>query len=953
LFLPPTSRQLDGLNCEGGIAARRYHGRAGTTVPSSPPARVSPLIALLLTAVGFFTWWAIGLSFLTGVGADTANLRVALTAPALGSAVVVIPLFMLSDFGVPMRIGGPIVLIAEIVASLVVLAIRRPAVPSHAFPVAGIALVHLILVGRPMFRFGLNWLANANTDMGYYVLSATSLLNSGLRSPVNHAALSHGRDLATVAHQVHELGIRVGADVVLSALAATTGRFSANLYMPLSMSVSMCGICAAAALAMQCATRERAAIVAAALLAVSPLATYGVLQQLLPQVWGLALAAALFALLMRPELHARARPRLAELIPVWILAIALFVVYVELAGSLTVAYGVYLAFLATRRRLALVGALRLWVPAAAGLVLVENFYLPRAIGYLLNSAHAGVTLVGSRRLFPNALAPTALPGFAGFQSLFATPSTRFMTLSILAAMLVVGASLVAAVVTARRGDAASAVVVGDLILGVLLALEKSDFGLFKLYMYVQPFLAACVGVWIAAIGSRVVLRVAVLVVVAVVTVQASTQSLYVRQSFDPVDLRHASEADLLPAFRSLLARARLPVISVTDNVELTDLEGAAASAAGRPLQFLSLTSGTPLTEHTFRVMKPNDTPVSFSQARGALALLARQRCQLAISSGSQTVMNRRQLPEGRPDVVPIACARARNLLAFVASSAGGTFGIAAGSVLHGKRLVSFWQLEPDFAFPGRTMSGFGRYALLEVLNPTPGARLELSFTRTPISNPSLSFQLPAATVTGSRRLQLPVTGEGSARIFSPALRPQMIDGHPYVLLDMGEDGVYPPVARPGLTSLWGRSIHLDTRVLTSYIRSVSLVSAQAFRSMTSPSSIERFPDDLGNKNLEYSGIFEDGWVGRDSYVVLAPRGVTHFVLRANVIAAPDQRLTITIDGERVWSKPVAAGELDVRLPVSHQMRNARVRLHWAVTKRLGPQDPRPAAAHLGFLGFVS
>jgi hypothetical protein len=352
-------------------------------------------------------------------------------------------------------------------------------------------------------------------------------------------------------------------------------------------------------------------------------------------------------------------------------------------------------------------------------------------------------------------------------------------------------------------------------------------------------------------------------------------------------------------------------------------------------------------------MTPDDTPVSFSQSRGALALLARERCQLAISSGSQTVVNRRELPEGSPDIVPIACARAQNLLAFVASSAGGTFGVAAGSAIHGKRRVSFWQLEPDFAFPGRTMSGFGRYALLEVLNPTPGARLELSFTRTPISHPSLSFQLPAATIAGAQRFKFPVTGEGSARVFSPPLRPQMIGGHPYVLLDMEEDGVYPPVARPGLASLWGQSIHLDDRLLTSYVRNVSLVSAQAFRSMTIPSSIERFPEDLGDDSLEYSGIFEDGWVGRDSFAALAPRGATHFVLRADVIRAANQRLTITIDGEHVWSKPVAAGELHVRLPLSHQARSAVVRLHWAVATRLGPHDPRPAAAHLGFLGFAS
>ena len=53
----------------------------------------------------------------------------------------------------------------------------------------------------------------------------------------------------------------------------------------------MSAVCGTAALAMQASRKWWVATVAAVLLALSPFASYGVLQELLPQVWGLGLAA--------------------------------------------------------------------------------------------------------------------------------------------------------------------------------------------------------------------------------------------------------------------------------------------------------------------------------------------------------------------------------------------------------------------------------------------------------------------------------------------------------------------------------------------------------------------------------------------------------------------------------------------------------------------------------------
>ena len=150
-----------------------------------------------------------------------------------------------------------------------------------------LALFELVLLGRPLFHFGFDWIANANGDMGFYVLSATGLMHHGLQSPVDFHALAENRDYATSAQTLNLRGLRPGTQIALAGLASVTGRSAIALYMPLSVAVAMSSVCATGALVMQASRRWWAAAVGAALFVASPLAAYGVMQQLLPQNWGL------------------------------------------------------------------------------------------------------------------------------------------------------------------------------------------------------------------------------------------------------------------------------------------------------------------------------------------------------------------------------------------------------------------------------------------------------------------------------------------------------------------------------------------------------------------------------------------------------------------------------------------------------------------------------------------
>lgn len=901
------------------------------------------MFAVLVTLMFFAFWWVIGLAGLHVLRADLRELRVVLTAPIFGTALTLLPLFILSNFGVPMRLGGPPVVVALLVAGIGVVAVRRPRVTLTVLPVLLLCLVDLGLVGRPMFELGLRWIANANGDMGYYVLSATELINHGLRTAVDVRALAQNRDYPTFSQALNLSGLRPGAQITLAGFAAVWNRHPVDLYMPMSLATNMSAVCAVGGLTMQATKRWWAAVTAAALIVTSPLWGYGVLQQLWPQVWGVGLAVALFAWLMRPEVHKRRVPLLPDLFVIAVLIAALFIVYFEVAVSLLAAYALYVLLLVIRREVSVRALALLWGAPAVALVAITNVWLPRAIGYL-HMVLAFGTGGGAKGLplFGYAVVPTALVGVAGIGQIYAAPGDAYMSSLIAVAALLLLGALAASIITAARGAAAGVVVLGDVVVGALLARNNNEFGLFKLYMYAQPFVASTLAIWLFSLRTRRNAMLSAVVLVAVAGVQVATLTSYVDKSFNPIDLPHASASDVLPKFRQTLRDATKPVVTATDNFALIELEGAVADR--RQLYFLSRNLfNQRWRTRTLVIQSPaHAVKLRFQENRAAARVLHDGSCLLSIPTGSEVAINRRTLPEGSPSFEVLDCSTLSGQLALITSSLGQP----ATLPLY-RRRVSFWQLEPDSALPGRTFSGFGRYALFQILGPTPDhVRVVLDLTTSPISD-----RLPPAAVAGDGRVDFPLTGSGSARVVSPPIQPTLIDGNAYVVLDMGRKAFLRPSPRPGLTGLWGKSVPVDPRPLTSYVRDVSLISDAAYGKLRPPAGIRRFPAQLADANLEYSGIYEDGWLSGDSYVILPRGGGRVLAVQGDLLPLPHQRLELLVNGAPVATKLVTGGTLDWRIPLLSSRRPRRIELRWARTRRISPGDSRRAAARLTFLGF--
>jgi hypothetical protein len=254
----------------------------------------------------------------------------------------------------------------------------------------------------------------------------------------------------------------------------------------------------------------------------------------------------------------------------------------------------------------------------------------------------------------------------------------------------------------------------------------------------------------------------------------------------------------------------------------------------------------------------------------------------------------------------------------------------------------------------KTMSALGRHSLFHILNPAKQARLVVEYTAS--LNADMNNCIPPASIIGDSRTMLTVAGRGSARIFSPPIEPQTIAGGAYIALDMGTQGNLFPDRRSGIMTLYGMDIPMDPRRIVGFVRDISLISAEAYSGLRPPQQLQEFPRDLANRDLEYSGIYEDGWVGESSSVVLSqPEGPSSLVVRATVpllqSGAAASQLKVLVDGSEVADRSVGGGEMDLKIPVPLGSGRRRIRLLFDHAEHLPAPDNRPASTLVKFIGF--
>ena len=264
--------------------------------------------------------------------------------------------------------------------------------------------------------------------------------------------------------------------------------------------------------------------------------------------------------------------------------------------------------------------------------------------------------------------------------------------------------------------------------------------------------------------------------------------------------------------------------------------------------------------------------------------------------------------------------------------------------LSGVEQVAYYQLESDWFFPGQTEAGIGRHLLLQAVNPSPQSRLVLDMTAG-LKNDKQN-QLPPAEAIGTERQRFNLIGRGSARIFSPPLTPQIIQGHPFLAIDMGVEGKRFPDRRTGLMRLYGLDIPRDQRKLVGFGRDISLISAADYANLTPPSAVKTFPDDLAHPDLEYSGVYEDGWVSEAAFLSLksskpAPLRIQGMIPRIIKNSNFETELTVLVEGKEISRQSLKRGEFNLELAVPPSPNRQRIDLRFSNLQSLPAPDYRP------------
>jgi hypothetical protein len=971
--------------------------------------------AAAVTLSLFFGWCVIGYGPLALLADERPLLARVLLAPAMGIALVTIPTFLINrqGYGIQSFVGWEIAVLAFISIVGTVVAHRRRSTPlPEGTVIACVGLLILVvaamaLVGWPGLIYGLDWLSFANDDMTNYLLSAKRLQSHGyLDAPAVRAVLD-GSDMSQLFWHLNQ-DSRFGGDLMLALISSLLHTAGAPLFMPTM--IALHGALIAAVAGLVTAEQPRPIVAAAAIVVagINPLIGFSTYSELLAQTGGLSLAAMLLVASSSPW-----RNNVAAMVRIAVLAglalFGLFIWYYEVLILVLPALGLY--FLLHSRE-ALAGWKQLVISLVgilAYIALLSGSFLESAIRTIQIQFQSGsVAHPSDSIVFPYFLIREGLSSFWGLSMIVdqAGSSVRGLLASI--PRLVLGITLfgLAALTLANglRRRTISACIVAVLSLAAIwLCWRGADFGVFKAVLYLQPFLAALLAAELAPVAQRIwadirprvipwlrrphfaslracrthaMLLAACSILAATSIAQLITLVRYSRIAADQPEIGY---------FNQLPGGTRLGLLTWLDHMPrpeagdrfILDVDNSVLTKL-----FMLYAIGTPTSMISYDPLKTSDFFAAFNRMfperaievsgksavdvlfewttsgeSDVLRLQPQARVEPApgdlfvAAAADSSVLNR--LPLGYPTQSPLVVrpvAGVSNHLAYLPTLQKARhyfdYDIPPEQFFEYRSRIALWPNEPDYFYRGRTMVGAGRYVLLRVIKPSPQPRLMLELTASLKADGDNS--LPPVQLLGASASRLGALGRGSARLYSQPLDLRQLGGIPVVGIDMGADARRFTDQDGNLTS--------DTRRLTSFVRDISMISSDAYAAIKPPAAVSSFPEGLADKNLEYSGIYEDGWIGERAFLRLAPpRERVRFDVLGTMPWEPGpsgvSELVVRVDGIEKARQPLKFGQIKISFELEPSSKPIDVQLLANGVTPLSGGDRRPASIRLTRIGW--
>jgi hypothetical protein len=844
-------------------------------------------------------------------------------APAVGLSLLLVVITRLSVWGIPIKTAGPWATLALLLVSAAILAWRRPVLPLRKMaPFLYIALGALIYMGWPSLKFGFNWISYGNDDMANYCLAAERFLAHGYYDIPLQTDLE-GRDYAQHYWFMHALQqIRPGSEMTVAWISSLTGRRAHEVFMPAILMLSLAQLFAMGSIALWRGRNRRVAVVAFLLLATSPLFSLGTLYQLIAQVGGLALLVAIASILFRVR-----RLTLRTMAVAGLMTAGLAIYYPEVSPF--IAMGVIMVALRLRyTNSAKFGPYSLFILGVAVLTFVLiasstyefiNTLVMQSVGSAGLGAMAEINdQSGGLVLFPWTLVPSFIPMLFGLHPFGQVGVDPLISIQIVVGFAFLG--YFAWRVWRNLKDGAPVGYLGliMIVLGVYLFQKGQDFGLFKLAMWAQPVIALCLAQGFAGFlfSERPVVRLRARIALLVFFLCTAVSQVYYAYSslgtygggltevvkgsalgvgFTPPknlkyqgiesDISNVVSAKMLAMYTRgidtrFLSRSYMDNIANVAVLKFLRTPDPDLGPQARIVEKLSL----------LRFMLPPELMVGDIPDYKVVTIHKEANSVVYANNWTETSSRHlnyndrlfisirkdldhfNKLNDGTGWTVQNMYqykleSQVKDHLVFVHSELSPHYYSSA------RFKAAFFQRETEPISDGTSyFHGTGRFNVFHIVNPSPNLRVIVDFSRTSLGE-GRTLLPQKAIVVGDDDYRLPFVGAGSARVVSTVIKPEYYEGQAYIMVDFGDTARVIDKPKTGLMRLYGLKFALDDRRLVGFTRDISVLTDDDYRALARPTRISRFPDDLLNyKGLEYSGVYEDGWTGRDAYFKL---GASH------------------------------------------------------------------------------
>jgi len=931
------------------------------------------MLSFLLTLTLFLFWTGIGRAILAVFACRLGILKSWLLSPALGFATLGLGIMVLNQSGLPVKsFAWALTLTLGFLASLGFL-FKRPLVPFKVMmPFVGTALFSLVWTAWPALKFNFSWMSIVNDDFTNYCLAAERFKDFGFyRLPTSAELL--GKDYSHYYWFMHVIGLmRFGAEHMLAWVASLTQRPALEIFMPTIMAFTLTQLFSIAALVLHSGKSRKVALWTMVVLAISPMFLFASIYQLIAQVSGLSLLFCLVALLTAQY---KTRSRIILLgytIPTAIAGSGLCIFYPEVSPFAVMAVGLYYLYLFIKNKVIPGAQVVLLEYTIIGVLFVlrHNY-----ISYFYTLLHQfGAT--NERKvdlavsLFPFFLIPSGLSSIFGLQAMNQDIEDPWGSLVIVIGFILLITCIFYALKAVFRGIPFTFLFIIELLMALEMYHLGNDFGLYKVVMFMLPLIVASLVSFIFDSKWRNLMP---YIAFFFFLLTCSTALVYTKGSCGAnvgmvSEVGHASE----------LFNARPKRVSGNNHWTSTIDNVSAAKVAANlyrdvDMSFICRDYFVPIfaTQPNWPYLKY----YPFYEQFAAALVIAKDRqtesfvkkmifdtsftgikessttsAYLSQSSGL-SLFNKLHTAKQDPALFVLESASSvSNRISFIHSDRGNQY------YLGDRHKISYFQQEVDYYGKQSGFNGIGQFMLLRIEKPTTYVYLRVSATKSLMGNGNNTWSTEAK-ILGSNTVKLGALGSGAINLIAGPIVPFVLDGISYIALDFNQAAIAMPSNRHGIKAFYNASINLDYRRLVAYGRDISALSPEEVRAIERPRALCNFPSDIVTaKGLEYTGIYEDGWISPDSNFILAAAQANDQLRLKGFIPniagmSKNEIFTIRVNGTKNYLVNCGPGAFDWAIPIEIGMSVTSLEVHSSNHTHLPNPDLRPVVAHLSYLGL--